>query len=134
MHNDPSIISTTELTEREKEILRLVATGTSNKEIARQLFISSNTVKVHVRNIFAKIGASTRTEAAMYAVRIGLVQSPGIEADGITQAKPSSEDLHRSPDSPSREMGDSVREDGILTASQESPGPSTLFALQEWPW
>jgi DNA-binding CsgD family transcriptional regulator len=77
MQNEPVIISKIELTEREKEILRLVATGTGNKDIARQLFISSNTVKVHVRNIFAKIGVATRTEAAMYAVRMGLVKNPG---------------------------------------------------------
>jgi DNA-binding CsgD family transcriptional regulator/N-acetylneuraminic acid mutarotase len=64
-----------ELSERELEILRLVATGASNKEIAQKCFISSNTVKVHLRNIFSKIGASSRTEAAMYAVRIGLVEA-----------------------------------------------------------
>ena len=64
------------LSERELEILLLVATGASNKEIAQKLFISSNTVKVHLRNIFAKIGAASRTEAAMYAVRIGLVHAP----------------------------------------------------------
>lgn len=62
-----------ELSERELEILKLVATGASNKEIGQQLYISANTVKVHLRNIFAKIGAATRTEAAMYAVQIGLV-------------------------------------------------------------
>ncbi len=66
---------TNELSDRELEILRLVATGVSNKEIAQQLFISSNTVKVHLRNIFTKIGANSRTEAAMYAVRIGLVET-----------------------------------------------------------
>ncbi|MGB9521235.1 MAG: response regulator transcription factor, partial [Anaerolineales bacterium] len=58
-----------ELSEREIEILKLVATGASNKEIAYKLSISPNTVKVHLKNIFAKIGAMSRTEAAMYAVK-----------------------------------------------------------------
>jgi DNA-binding CsgD family transcriptional regulator len=81
---------TSELSERELEILKLVATGASNKEIGQQLYISANTVKVHLRNIFSKIGATTRTEAAMYAVQIGLVptaspaesESPALESGG----------------------------------------------------
>ncbi len=71
-----------ELTEREREILKLLATGSSNKEIARDLVISSNTVKVHLRNIFAKIGAASRTEAAMYAVKSGMIKSPGLSEGG----------------------------------------------------
>jgi DNA-binding CsgD family transcriptional regulator len=67
----------TELSDREREILRLVATGASNKQIAQQLKISPNTVKVHLRNIFSKIGAASRTEATLYAIRRGLVEMPG---------------------------------------------------------
>jgi len=66
---------TSELSEREIEILKLVATGLSNKEIAYQLNISPNTVKVHLKNIFGKIGVVSRTEAAMFAVRQGWVEA-----------------------------------------------------------
>jgi DNA-binding CsgD family transcriptional regulator len=64
---------TIQISEREREILRLVATGATNQQIASQLNISINTVKVHLRNIFGKIGAASRTEATLYAVRTGLV-------------------------------------------------------------
>jgi DNA-binding CsgD family transcriptional regulator len=62
------------LSQREIEILRLVATGATNQQIAVQLDIAANTVKVHLRNIFAKIGVASRTEASLYAVRAGIIQ------------------------------------------------------------
>jgi two-component system, NarL family, response regulator LiaR len=61
------------LTEREVEVLRLLADGQSNKEIARTLTIGEKTVKTHVSNILAKLGVVSRTQAALYAARIGLV-------------------------------------------------------------
>jgi len=69
------------LSERESEILRLVATGASNKEIAQTLYISTNTVKVHLRNIFTKIEVASRTEAAMYAVNSGLIPGHQVAKD-----------------------------------------------------
>lgn len=63
------------LTERETEVLRLLATGFSNKEIALKLTIGEKTVKTHVSNILSKLGVASRTQAALHAVRIGLVPS-----------------------------------------------------------
>jgi DNA-binding CsgD family transcriptional regulator len=67
------VSTSSQISEREREILRLIATGATNQQIANTLAISINTVKVHIRNIFAKIGVASRAEAAMYAVRAGLV-------------------------------------------------------------
>ncbi len=64
------------LTDRELEVLRLVARGGSNREIARDLFISENTVKNHVRNILEKLQLHSRMEAVMYAVREKLLDVP----------------------------------------------------------
>lgn len=61
------------LTERETDVLRLIAEGKSNKEIAQILSIGEKTVKTHVSNILAKLNLASRTQAALYAARIGLV-------------------------------------------------------------
>jgi NarL family two-component system response regulator LiaR len=60
------------LTEREVEVLRLVAQGRSNQEIARALVVSEGTVRTHVSSILAKLQLASRTQAALYALRAGL--------------------------------------------------------------
>ncbi|HEY6103264.1 MAG TPA: response regulator transcription factor, partial [bacterium] len=64
------------LTERETDVLRLVAEGKANKEIAQGLGIGEKTVKTHVSSILAKLGLQSRTQAALYAARIGIVPLP----------------------------------------------------------
>ncbi len=61
-----------ELTEREMEVLRLIAQGKSNQEVADLLFIGIKTVKFHVTNVLAKLGVEDRTQAAIYALKNGL--------------------------------------------------------------
>jgi DNA-binding NarL/FixJ family response regulator len=60
------------LTERETDVLRLLAQGRANKEIALALYIGENTVKTHVSSILLKLGVQSRTQAALYARQIGL--------------------------------------------------------------
>jgi DNA-binding NarL/FixJ family response regulator len=62
------------LTARETDVLRHIAEGNRNRDIAERLFISEETVKVHVKHIMEKLGASDRTEAVAIAVRRGIIQ------------------------------------------------------------
>jgi DNA-binding NarL/FixJ family response regulator len=65
------------LTTREREVLSLIARGSTNPEIARELIITKHTVKVHVEHILAKLGVSDRTQAAVRAIELGYVPSVG---------------------------------------------------------
>jgi NarL family two-component system response regulator LiaR len=66
------------LTDRETDVLRLLAVGQSNKEIARNLGVNESTIKSHVSNILAKLGVQGRTQAALHAVRSGLVPAAAL--------------------------------------------------------
>ena len=63
------------LTEREREVLHLLVQGLSNKEIARDMRIVEDTVKIHVKHILAKLGVQSRTQAVLCAIRLGLVST-----------------------------------------------------------
>jgi DNA-binding NarL/FixJ family response regulator len=67
-------LSDEELTPREVEVLRQVAEGNRNRDIAEMLFISEETVKVHVKHIMDKLGAKDRTQAISIAVRRGIIE------------------------------------------------------------
>ena len=70
------------LSPREREVLHILAEGRTDRDIAARLFISERTVHVHVRRILAKLGVSSRTEAAGVAIRQGLVPSGVLAAPG----------------------------------------------------
>jgi len=108
------------LTERELEIVQLLATGISNKEIAAQLYISTNTVRVHLRNIFTKLEAQSRTEVTMIAVRNGWVQMPAGDVDGEAEDAPTEEGA----------AATDARPPAITV--QIAPDPQALPALTLW--
>ena len=139
------------LTERELEIVRLAGTGLGNKEIAARLSLSPNTVKVHLRNIFTKLEARSRTEMTMIAMRNGWIvlehvtpgntiqtnaqkQSPRSESTisaAITSAPPIVDTLpHEQPDSASLDISGSTPFASI--AIPVAPNPQPLPRLAAW--
>jgi DNA-binding NarL/FixJ family response regulator len=73
MRTPPSAVES--LTPREREVITLVAEGRTNREIGRRLGVAERTARTHVSNILAKLGLASRTQAAMWAVRQGLVDT-----------------------------------------------------------
>jgi NarL family two-component system response regulator LiaR len=74
MRTSPQEDSVEELTEREREVICLIAVGRNNREIAQELFISEKTVKTHVSNILSKLNLEHRTQLAIYAIKNKLVE------------------------------------------------------------
>ncbi len=74
--NLPTEIPVEQLTDREREVVRLVALGRNNREIAQELFISEKTVKTHISNMLGKLNLEHRTQLAIYAIKNKLVEAP----------------------------------------------------------
>jgi DNA-binding NarL/FixJ family response regulator len=70
-----------DLSQRERDVLKLIALGLSNDEIAAKLFISPHTVKNHVSSIYRKLGIDDRTQVALIALRLGLVSLDHIDKE-----------------------------------------------------
>ncbi len=84
-HNAGVPVQPNPLSKREQEILSLVARGLTNQEIARDLVISHNTVKVHLRNIFAKLEVVSRTEAIVKAAQAGWIDVAGFDEEALAE-------------------------------------------------
>ncbi|MDT8305939.1 MAG: kelch repeat-containing protein [Anaerolineae bacterium] len=104
------------LSDRELDVLQCLAEGASNREIAQLLSISPNTVKVHVRNIYTKLGVGSRTEATTVALQQGAVSIPGIEVD----AEPEEEEAGADEAAPEEA---SARGEGVTEVPARRPRP-----------
>lgn len=99
------------LSARELDVLGCIINGASNKDVAAELHISQNTVKVHLRNVYTKLGASSRTEAVTIAVQQGIITIPGTEI--VPEDEPDAED-------------DEIVEDETATSTNSVQAVSTL--------
>lgn len=110
------------ISERELDVLNCLAEGASNREIADQLSISHNTVKVHVRNIFTKLGVSSRTEAATVALQKGVLSIPGLEPEPVVEEDADVDDEDEARDTENDGAGAAVDdEDGDVATKPAEP-------------
>ena len=124
------------LSERELDVLNCVVQGASNREIALELSISPNTVKVHLRNIFAKLGVASRTEATTVALQLGLVSIPGMETTADKELPPP-EPIAEFPPLIAESPPPAEEDSPPLTESPEQPEPLAETAAPRrfsWGW
>jgi DNA-binding CsgD family transcriptional regulator len=108
------------LSERELDVLRCVTRGATNQQIATELDITLNTVKVHLRNIFAKINVSSRTEASLYAIRMGLLDVEMLEKCDIAPPAKATEATEAA-EATETELDEPVSETGVSEETGVSP-------------
>lgn len=118
------------LSERELEVLEQLMSGASNKEIAATLFISPNTVKVHLRNIYSKLNVSTRTEASMVALELGLFAPPGEPDTAVSSTPP---EPNREPEEPEPPLSEPVSEPPLTLEPKPKPKPEPENIAEEAP-
>jgi DNA-binding NarL/FixJ family response regulator len=110
------------LTPRQRQVAGLLASGATNREIARALYISPDTVKSHVRAVLSNLGVTSRRELVMRLTRVGAESSPG-----AARGRPASDDLSATPRSPGRQRG----EPPIRSEGDQAP-QRLLTAVLDW--
>ena len=121
------------LTDRELEVLKLVATGMNNRDIAKELFISENTVKNHVRNILEKLQLHSRMEAVMYAMREKILEIRLTGAEAVALDVSAAVERRRAPEAsrPARSRTASQPTHWAASRSASAMGPTALGDSRE---
>ncbi len=119
------------LSERELDVLQNLASGATNKEIASDLSISQNTVKVHLRNIYAKLGVSSRTEATTAAIQLGYLNVLGQESETAVAIAPAAAPVIETVSDPDPKTPPNGDQAGTTIAAADVDQPETAVSTQK---